>query len=71
MDLKPRSDHREHLETLRRLGPVHCLKTAGRMSEVARSRLKEAIRREFPALDEHELHALYLERLERCRTMNF
>jgi hypothetical protein len=51
--------------------PQQRLAKAMELTEDARRRFREGLRRRFPDLDESELHKLYLERLDKCHNRNY
>jgi hypothetical protein len=63
--------HREYLLSLSRLTPEQRLNKSFELSALAKSQLKDALRRRFPEKSEKELHALFLQRLDRCRSLNY
>lgn len=70
-DPKPRPNHRLYLQTLRAMTPEARLLKAFELSEFSRQLFKEGLRNSFPTKTEAELHALYLQRLEKCHNRNY
>jgi len=54
MDRKPRPNHRQYIETLRRMTPNERLRKALELSETSRQLFVEGLRRRFPNLPEPE-----------------
>jgi hypothetical protein len=67
-DIKPRPNRERYIETLRRMSPEQRLAKALELSELSRSLMRQGLRERHPAATEAEIHVLYLERLERCRS---
>jgi hypothetical protein len=67
-DIKPRPNRARYVEVLRRMAPEQRLAKALELSELSRSLMRAGLRERHPNASENELHALYLERLERCRS---
>lgn len=67
-DIKPAPNRRLYVETLRRMTPEQRLLKAFELSELSRELLRTGLRERFPAATEAQLHAVYLERIERCRS---
>jgi len=68
MDPKPQPNRRLYIETLRRMTPEQRLLKAFELTELSRELLRTGLRDRFPHLSAEELHALYLRRLDRCRS---
>lgn len=71
MDPKPRPNHRVYLQALRSMSPQQRLAKAIELTEDARQRFRQGLRRRFPDLNEQDLHRLYLERLDKCHNRNY
>ncbi|HXE54138.1 MAG TPA: hypothetical protein VN541_14040 [Tepidisphaeraceae bacterium] len=71
MDPKPRPNHRQYLEVLRRMTPQQKAAKFFELSEQAKRLFREGLRKRFPELSEEEFHALYLERLAKCHNRNY
>ena len=69
--LKPQSDHRIYLATLRRMSPQQRLAKAFELSDNARQLFRDGLRHRFPDLSEEELQQLYLNRLALCHNRNY
>ena len=68
---KPRPNHRQYLEVLRRMTPEERLLKAFELSEMTKTLFKQGLRERFPDLPEERFHALFLERLARCHNSNY
>jgi hypothetical protein len=62
---------RAYLAALQRLTPSDRVAKAFELSEMAKSLLKDALRRRFPDRTESDLHELYLARLSKCHNNNY
>lgn len=71
MDIKPRSNHKIYIETLRRMTPEQRVKKAFELSEFSKSLFKQGLRKQFPDLSEEEFHQLYLKRIALCYNRNY
>ncbi len=71
MNPKPRPNHAIYIQALRRMTPQQRLAKAIELTEDARRRFRDGLRRRFPDLNEQELHQLYLERLNKCHNRNY
>lgn len=69
--MKSNPNHRLYLETLRRMTPEERVRKAFELTEFARELFRAGLRRRFPEGTESELHALYLQRLEKCSNRNY
>jgi hypothetical protein len=70
-DIKPRPNRALYIEVLRRMTPGQRLAKAMELSELSRSLTRAGLRERHPQASEDELHALYLERLDRCRSRTY
>jgi hypothetical protein len=68
--LKQQPNRRVYIETLRRMTPERRLAKAFELSDMTHEALRVAVAARNPGASADELHALYLERLERCRRRN-
>ncbi|KAF0207171.1 MAG: hypothetical protein Q8S43_00460 [Actinomycetota bacterium] len=68
--LKSQPNRRIYLETLRSMTPGQRLDKAFELSEMTHEALRVGLRARYPEASDEALHALYLERLERCRKRN-
>jgi hypothetical protein len=68
--LKTQPNRRIYMDTLRRMTPEERLAKAFELSDMTHEALLVALRTRYPEASEAELHTLYLERLERCRSRN-
>lgn len=68
VDPKPQPNRAVYIATLRRMTPEQRLLKAFELSEMTHEALRAGIRMRFPNASEEELHRVYLERLERCRS---
>lgn len=69
-ELKPQPNRRIYMEALRRMTPGQRLAKACELSDMTHEALRVGLKARYPEASEAELHALYLERLERCRSRN-
>jgi hypothetical protein len=67
-DIKPRPNRARYIEVLRRMTPEQRLAKAIELSELSRSLMRAGLRERYPQASEAELHTLYTQRLERCRS---
>ena len=65
--LKTQPNRARYINVLRAMTPAQRLSKASELSEMTHEALRVGLRQRFPSASEAELHALYLERLERCR----
>ena len=68
---KPRPNHRQYLEVLKRMTPEERLLKAFELSEMTKTLFQQGLRERFPDLPEEQFHALFLERLARCHNCNY
>jgi hypothetical protein len=68
---KPRPNHRQYIEVLRRMTPQQRLAKAFELNALSKQLFKEGLRRRFPDLPEENFHRLYLERLAKCHNRNY
>lgn len=66
-ELKTQPNRAQYVRVLQRMTPEQRLLKAVELSEMTREALRAGLRRRYPGAGEPELHARYLERLERCR----
>jgi hypothetical protein len=71
MNPKRRPNHRMYLQVLRRMTPEQRLLKAFELSAFSRQLFLAGLKARFPDLPDHELRALYLARLEKCRNRNY
>jgi len=71
MDPKPRPNHREYIEVLRRMTPEARLMRAFELSEFTRTLFLHGLRQRFPDLSEEEFQRLALKRLDLCHNRNY
>lgn len=71
LNLKPRPNHHLYLDILRRMTPAQRLQKSFELTELSRQLLKDGLRNRHPEMSADQLHALYLQRLERCRNKNY
>jgi hypothetical protein len=71
MDLKPRPNHQRYLEILRAMTPQERLAKAFELSAFTRKLFLDGLRQRFPEMSQSEIHALYLERLDKCHNRNW
>lgn len=65
--VKPQPNRRLYIESLRAMTPEQRVQKAFELSDLTHDLLKEGIATRYPEKSEQERHAIYLERLERCR----
>lgn len=68
---KPRPNHCEYIEVLRRMTPAQRLAKAFELSEVSKRLFQQGLRKQFPDLSEEDFHRLYLERLAKSHNRNY
>lgn len=68
---KPRPNHRQYLQVLRRMTPDQRLAKAFELSDLSKQLFKEGLRKQFPELSDDDFHRLYLERLAKCHNRNY
>ena len=68
---KPRPNHREYIQVLRRMTPEQRLAKAFELSELTKRLFREGLRKQFPELSEEDFHRLYLKRLAKCHNRNY
>jgi hypothetical protein len=71
MDPKPRPNHREYIQTLRRMTPGQRLEKAFELSEFSKELFRGGLRKRFPDLSEEAFHQLFLDRLAKCHNRNY
>jgi hypothetical protein len=71
MDPKPRPNHRQYLDVIRRMTPEQRLLKAFELSAFTKRLLLDGLRQRFPQLTEDELKRKYLEQLARCHNQNY
>jgi len=67
---KAQPNRAAYIETLRRMTPGQRLAKAFELSDMAHEALRAGLSTRFPEADPATLSALYIERLERCRSRN-
>lgn len=70
-DLKPRPNHRRHIEALRAMTPEQRLLKALELSDFIKAVFIQGLRQRFPDLPEDEFRRLLLERLAKCHNRNY
>jgi hypothetical protein len=71
MELKSKPERRMYLDALRRMTPGQRLAKAMELSELGKRLLLHGLRKRFPAVDEQQIHAMYLDRIARCHNRNY
>ncbi|MCS6859676.1 MAG: hypothetical protein NZT92_05080 [Abditibacteriales bacterium] len=71
MDPKPRPNHRQYIETLRRMTPEQRLRQSFELSAFAQQLFMHGLRKRFPDLTAEEFKKLLLRRLEKCHNRNY
>jgi hypothetical protein len=69
--IKRQPNRRQYVEALRRMTPEERLAKAFELGELTRSLLRSGLAERYPDASPEELHRLYLERLERCRSQTY
>lgn len=65
--IKPQPNRRRYIESLRAMTPSQRVQKAFELSELTHDLLRAGIAERYPDETPEERHALYLEKLERCR----
>jgi hypothetical protein len=68
---KPRPNHRQYVDVLRRLSPAQRLQKAFELSSFTKALFIEGLKRRFPDLSDIERHRLMLRRLSKCHNQNY
>ena len=71
VDLKPKPNRGQYLETLRRMTPAQRLTKAMELSDLGKRLFLHGLRTRFPEADDRQIHAIYLERIARCHNRNY
>lgn len=71
MDPKPRPNHRQYVEVMRRMTGEQRLAKAVELSEMAKALFRQGLRERHPDLSEIEFHKLYLAQLAKCHNQNW
>jgi hypothetical protein len=71
MNPKPRPNHRQYVQALRRLSPEQRLQKAFELSAFTKALFIDGLKKRFPDLSETERHALLLRRLSKCHNQNY
>ena len=71
MELKPRPNHLQYIQALRRMGPEARLRKAFELSEFTKRLFVQGLKDRFPERSEQEIHRLLLERLAKCHNRNY
>jgi hypothetical protein len=66
MDRKPQPNRQIYVAALRQMTPEQRLLKAFELGDFSRDLLRDGLRHRFPNATEDELHAIYLERLDKC-----
>ena len=69
--LKPRPNHQQYLQVLRRMTPAERLAKAFELTELTRGLFRQGLRQRFPDLTDEQFQALYLRRLAKCHNRNY
>ena len=70
-DIKPRPNHKQYIEVLRRMTPEQRVAKVFELSEMTKRLFLQGLRERFPDMDEERFHKLMLERLELCHNRNY
>jgi hypothetical protein len=70
-DIKPRPNHRQYIDVLRRMTPEQRVAKVFELSEFTKRLFIQGLRERFPDLDEERFHKLMLKRLELCHNRNY
>jgi hypothetical protein len=71
MELKKRPNHAMYIRILQRMTPEERLLKAFELSEFARELWISGLRKRFPGLNEADLRARILERLQKCHNRSY
>ena len=71
MDPKPRPNHRQYIQILRKMSPEARLLKAFELSEFSRQLFIHGLRKRFPDVSEETFKKILLERLEKCHNRNY
>jgi hypothetical protein len=71
INLKPRPNHRQYIQTLRNMTPGQRLMKAFELSDFSKRLFVHGLRRRFPQLSEQEFKELLLARLAKCHNRNY
>jgi hypothetical protein len=71
INLKPRPNHRQYIQTLRSMTPSQRLAKAFELSDFSKQIFIHGLRRRFPYLSEQEFAELLLQRLAKCHNRNY
>jgi hypothetical protein len=71
IDIKPNPNHKQYLQTLRKMTPAQRLAKAFELSEFSKQLFIHGLRRRFPDLPPQEFVELLRERLDKCHNRNY
>jgi hypothetical protein len=71
MDPKPRLNHAQYLEVLRRMTPEQKLRKVWELSAFAKKLFIHGLRQRYPDATPEEFHKILLERLALCHNRNY
>lgn len=69
--LKSQPNRQLYVQTLRGMSEAERLEKALELTQTARDLMRYGLAERFPDATEAELHAMFLERLERCRRRTY
>lgn len=71
VSLKSQPNRQRYIETLRGMTETERLEKALELTQTARDLMRYGLAERFPDATEAELHAMFLERLDRCRRRTY
>jgi len=71
MDPKPRPNHKQHIEALRRMTPAQKMQKFFELSALGRKLFEHGLRKRYPDLGEEAFRALLRKRLDLCHNKNY
>lgn len=71
MDPKPRPNHQQYIEILRRMTPEQRLKKAFELSAFTKKLFIQGLKERHPDLSPEEFHQLMLAHLAKCHNRNY
>ena len=70
-DIKPRPNHKQYIEVLRRMTEEQRVAKVFELSAMTKRLFVQGLRQRFPDLNEEQFHKLMLQRLELCHNRNW
>jgi hypothetical protein len=71
MEIKPRPNHKQYLQTLRKMTPEQRLTKAFELSVMARELFLQGLQKRFAMKSKAEIREIYLERIAKCYNRNY